>query len=58
MLYENQITELIITQATFVALNIEPDDDSEEEIDDSKEIQVRDHSEEHVTPRQDMLTAR
>lgn len=27
-------------QTSFVALNIEPEDDSEDEIDDSKEIQV------------------
>lgn len=27
-------------QSTFVALNIEPEEDSEDEIDDSKEIQV------------------
>lgn len=27
-------------QSAFVALNIEPDDDSDDEIDDTKEIQV------------------
>lgn len=27
-------------QSTFIALNIEPDDDSDDEIDDTKEIQV------------------
>lgn len=27
-------------QSTFTALNIEPDDDSDDEIDDTKEIQV------------------
>lgn len=31
---------LTMRQANFVALNIEPEDDSEDEIDDSKEIQV------------------
>lgn len=31
---------LTMRQASFVALNIEPEDDSEDEIDDSKEIQV------------------
>ena len=30
----------ISTQSTFIALNIEPDDDSDDEIDDTKEIQV------------------
>ncbi len=29
-----------MTQAAFVALNIEPDEDSDDEIDDTKEIQV------------------
>ena len=28
-------------KTSFVALNIEPEEDSEDEIDDSKEIQVR-----------------
>lgn len=27
-------------QSTFIALNIEPDDDTDDEIDDTKEIQV------------------
>lgn len=31
---------LMYEQASFVALNIEPEEDSEDEIDDSKEIQV------------------
>lgn len=31
---------LMKCQTSFVALNIEPEDDSEDEIDDSKEIQV------------------
>lgn len=31
---------LTMRQASFVALNIEPEDDSEDEIDDSEEIQV------------------
>lgn len=34
------VSWLTMRQASFVALNIEPEDDSEDEIDDSKEIQV------------------
>lgn len=32
---------IISLKTSFVALNIEPEEDSEDEIDDSKEIQVR-----------------
>jgi hypothetical protein len=31
---------LTLPQASFVALNVEPESDTEEDIDDSKEIQV------------------
>lgn len=34
-------SSLIFAKASFVALNIEPEDQSEDEVDDSKEIQVR-----------------
>lgn len=32
---------MTLYQSNFVALNIEPEEDSEEEVDNSKEIQVR-----------------
>lgn len=35
------LCELTIEKSTFLAINIEPEEDDEDEIDDSKEIQAR-----------------